>query len=63
MSESRRPVGLGGKPFGADSLLLGGRGEPERHAPDPGPAPAPAFDPDHDVLAAPRGPGQDLATL
>ena len=51
LSRERRPVGLGGKPFGADSLLLGGRGEQERHAPDPEPGPPPADDPDGDRLA------------
>ena len=62
MSRERRPVGLGGKPFGADSLLLGGRGEQERHAPDPEPGPPPAYDPDGDRLAEPTTPSGDIAT-
>jgi 1-acyl-sn-glycerol-3-phosphate acyltransferase len=62
--ERRTPnVGLGGKPLGADSLLLGGRGEEERHAPDPEPSPPPAFDPQGDHLATPTSPNGDIATL
>jgi len=53
LTPARRSLGLGGKPLGSDSLLLGGRGETEeRHAPDPEPAPAPGFDPAGDSLAA-----------
>jgi len=52
LSPERRTVGLGGKPLGRDSLLLGGGGsEQERHAPDPEPQPGPGFDPAGDALA------------
>ena len=49
----RRALGLGGKPLGSASPLLGGpvAGDEERHAPSPDPAP-PAFDPAADRLAA-----------
>jgi 1-acyl-sn-glycerol-3-phosphate acyltransferase len=49
-----RPIGLGGRPIGADSPLLGGRVEEieqVRHAPDPEQLP-PTFDPSADELAA-----------
>lgn len=51
MSEGRRFVGLGGKPLGADSPLLGGAPAIDRHAPEPGPPPDPTFDPSGDRLA------------
>ncbi|MGI8727345.1 MAG: lysophospholipid acyltransferase family protein [Solirubrobacterales bacterium] len=52
MSEARRrSVGLGGKPFGADSPLLGGAPATE-HAPRPEPAPPTGYDPSGDQLAA-----------
>jgi 1-acyl-sn-glycerol-3-phosphate acyltransferase len=51
----RRPIGLGGKPMGSSSPLLGGpveeAAERARHAPDPDPAPR-EFDPSADGLAA-----------
>lgn len=56
MSKHRRTVGLGGKPFGRDSLLLGGAiGEEaeHRHAPNPELPPEIAYDPAEDHLAAP----------
>lgn len=62
MSDGSRLVGLGGRPLGADSPLLGGgpeAPEADRHAPDPEPAPQPGFDPAADKLSgAPAGPGE-----
>ncbi len=52
MSPERRSLGLGGKPLGSDSPLLGGSTDPERHAPDPEPPPDPGFDPASDTLSA-----------
>ena len=47
----RRPVGLGGRPMGTDSPLLGGSvAEAARHAPDPDPTPG-GYDPSADELA------------
>ena len=47
----RRPtIGLGGRPVGADSPLLGGAVEPVRHAPDPEPG-STGYDPSADGLA------------
>jgi 1-acyl-sn-glycerol-3-phosphate acyltransferase len=57
LSGSPRSVGLGGKPLGADSPLLGGRPAAERHAPDFDPAPPPGYDPAADQLA-PIRPGR-----
>jgi len=46
-----RPIGLGGKPLGAESPLLGGAiEETARHAPDPEPSTG-AYDPSADGLA------------
>ncbi|MBA2522624.1 MAG: acyltransferase family protein [Solirubrobacterales bacterium] len=55
----RRPIGLGGRPIGSSSPLLGGpvEGAEARHAPDPDASP-PAFDPSADELAA--GPPSSL---
>lgn len=53
MSTESRSLGLGGKPLGSKSLLLGGPGAEIRHAPDPEPAPAPGFDPAADDLSPP----------
>jgi 1-acyl-sn-glycerol-3-phosphate acyltransferase len=53
LTEETRAVGLGGRPLGADSLLLGGRGPAVRHAPDPEPLPEPGFDPGADDLTPP----------
>lgn len=53
MTEESRTVGLGGRPLGADSLLLGGPGQIVRHAPDPEPLPEPGFDPGADDLTPP----------
>lgn len=54
MSERRRPVGLGGKPFGKESLLLGGAIEEQaepRHAPNPEAPADTSYDPTEDKLA------------
>jgi 1-acyl-sn-glycerol-3-phosphate acyltransferase len=49
----RRAIGLGGRPLGAGSPLLGGEIEPSRHAPEPGrPSPGETpYDPSADELA------------
>lgn len=52
MNGPGRSVGLGGKPLGGDSLLLGGAGDAQRHAPDPEPPAEEGFDPSGDDLAA-----------
>ncbi len=58
MSGAGRSVGLGGRPLGADSPLLGGSAEPERHAPDPEPTPEPGYERAADRLSdAPIRPG------
>ena len=46
----RRPVGLGGRPMGTDSPLLGGSVAAARHAPDPE-RPRGGYDPSADELA------------
>ncbi|MEO7197731.1 MAG: lysophospholipid acyltransferase family protein [Solirubrobacterales bacterium] len=58
-SPPRRPIGLGGRPIGRSSPLLGGsvEGGEARHAPDPDSSP-PGFDPSADELAA--GPPSSL---
>ena len=61
MSTESRSLGLGGKPLGSDSLLLGGPGEAVRHAPDPEPQPEPGFDPAADLLSSPAANGGELA--
>jgi 1-acyl-sn-glycerol-3-phosphate acyltransferase len=53
LSRGRRSLGLGGRPLGSDSPLLGGEGSAERHAPDPERDASPAFDPSGDQLASP----------
>jgi 1-acyl-sn-glycerol-3-phosphate acyltransferase len=53
LSGESRSIGLGGRPLGADSLLLGGRGDQsEGHAPEAEPRPQPGYDPAADQLAA-----------
>jgi 1-acyl-sn-glycerol-3-phosphate acyltransferase len=52
LSRERRSLGLGGKPLGSDSPLLGGTPASERHAPDFEPKPDPGFDPSADTLSA-----------
>jgi 1-acyl-sn-glycerol-3-phosphate acyltransferase len=53
LSRESRSIGLGGRPLGADSLLLGGRGgDGEGHAPEAEPRPQPGYDPAGDQLAA-----------
>jgi 1-acyl-sn-glycerol-3-phosphate acyltransferase len=61
LSTESRSLGLGGKPLGSDSLLLGGQGEGVRHAPDPEPQPEPGFDPAADDLSPPAASGSELA--
>jgi 1-acyl-sn-glycerol-3-phosphate acyltransferase len=51
LSEERRAIGLGGRPLGADSPLLGGPPATERHAPDAEPQPDPGYDHAADQLA------------
>jgi 1-acyl-sn-glycerol-3-phosphate acyltransferase len=51
LSGERRAVGLGGRPLGADSPLLGGPPGTERHAPDAEPQPEPGYDHSADQLA------------
>ncbi len=56
MSPGRRSLGLGGRPLGGDSPLLGGPGAATGHAPDPEPERAVAaggFDLHDDQLSAP----------
>jgi 1-acyl-sn-glycerol-3-phosphate acyltransferase len=53
LSEESRAVGLGGRPLGADSLLLGGPGQVVRNAPHPEPVSEPGFDPRADDLTMP----------
>jgi 1-acyl-sn-glycerol-3-phosphate acyltransferase len=60
LSSSRRSLGLGGKPLGSDSPLLGGGPAPARHAPDPERPGGAGFDPSGDQLATRPARGAEL---
>jgi 1-acyl-sn-glycerol-3-phosphate acyltransferase len=53
VSDGRRTVGLGGRPLGADSLLIGGPGPPLRRPPKPDPPPEPGRAPGAGGLTSP----------